>query len=229
MSEKWRDVLNEPGEVLKATGCGITTTAPELERMYVEEGMSMADIGEELGVSENTVMRLMDRAEIERRKNPDPYSDKKYRSEDWLRSKFIEERWTAAEIANECDVSSNCVNTWLNKYGLRDEFTEICRFNFTGAWSHDGYPSWTRTGANNYVKVHSLVAIAKGADPHKVFSNDHHVHHRNGFKCDNRPSNLELVDAKTHGKYHSPDSVKWTDDDIRYAIQAMLNPTEYIE
>lgn len=51
------------------------------------------------------------------------------------------------------------------------------------------------------VPVHSMVAIAEGADPRKVFGNARwHVHHRNGCSLDNRPENLEVVCASEHGK-----------------------------
>jgi len=49
--------------------------------------------------------------------------------------------------------------------------------------------------------VHQLIAIANGADPHKVFGNrQYNIHHKNGFKFDNRPSNIEMLTASEHGK-----------------------------
>lgn len=55
-----------------------------------------------------------------------------------------------------------------------------------------------------YVYVHQLVVLAHGADPREVFSGGRwHVHHRNGVKFDNRPSNLELRRADEHTRHHS--------------------------
>jgi len=227
----WQDVLNEPCEVVESKRAGVHTTAKELHRLYSEEENSMKEIGEKFGCGETTVLRLMDEAGIDRRSpGRDHYAHKKYRDEDWLRSRFVEEGKSTSEIAKECDVTSNCINVWINEFDLRDEITRTCEFKFTGDSNHEGYPLWGKTGTSDYLQVHRLVAIADGADPYDVFGDDQqHVHHRNGFKCDNRPENLELVNTRTHGKYHSPDAVQWTDDDLEFVIRAMLNPSKYIQ
>jgi len=49
------------------------------------------------------------------------------------------------------------------------------------------------------VGLHQLLAIAEGADPHKVFSDGaYHCHHKNGLRWDNRPCNVELKKAEQH-------------------------------
>lgn len=51
------------------------------------------------------------------------------------------------------------------------------------------------------VSVHSLIVIANGADPYKVFGNDqYNIDHDNGCKIDNRPENLNLIDVTSHGR-----------------------------
>jgi len=42
----------------------------------------------------------------------------KYRDEDWLQHKYIEENKTQAEIANICNVSTQTINNWTTKFGL---------------------------------------------------------------------------------------------------------------
>jgi len=229
---EWRDVFNEPGEVLEIETLGVATTDSELRRLYVREEKSVGYIADELGVSYSSAHRLMKRAGIERRDTTDPYKNKKYRNEDWLREQFVENGRSPKDIANECGVVYPTINNWIAEFQLRDEITETCKFRLAGRPCDKDYPVWTHTGddLNTAVRVHRLAVIADGADPYKVYGdNNYNIHHRNGFKCDSRPENLELVDSSTHGRYHSPDDQKWTDDDIQYAIRAMLNPAEYIE
>lgn len=52
-----------------------------------------------------------------------------------------------------------------------------------------------------YVYEHQLVALLDGADPAKVFSDgEHHVHHRNGHRFDNRRENLQVERSDDHAR-----------------------------
>lgn len=60
----------------------------------------------------------------------------------------------------------------------------------------------TDSGASAY--LHQLVAIADGANPHRVFSRGAcHVHHRDGETWNNSPENLEVLDAADHYSRHA--------------------------
>jgi len=209
-----------------------------LEKHYVKEEKSMYEISKEFDKGINTIRRWLDRFDIPRRAHPNKkYESKKYRDRDWLKEEHIENNRTMTDIASECGVSYHTISNWLDRFGIEKQDNQntnvCCSFHFGSFSNLEGYPVWGATGAtadSNRLAVHRLVAIADGADPHDVFSNDkHQVHHRNGFKCDNRPSNLELVDRKTHGRHHTPDAVKWTDDDIEYVVRCMMNPAEYAD
>lgn len=64
-----------------------------------------------------------------------------------------------------------------------------------------GYERWkvSNRGTEHRVLVHRLIAIAEYG-PEAVAGNV--VHHKNGCKFDNRPSNLEVLSAVEHSKLH---------------------------
>lgn len=89
-------------------------------------------------------------------------------------------------------------------------------------------PVWKRD--DGVVAIHQLVAIANGADAHKVFSGgEYHVHHKNGCRVDNRPINIELLSRSEHMQEEGEkwsDIERYTTGDIISAIAFMMNPAE---
>lgn len=69
-----------------------------------------------------------------------------------------------------------------------------------------GYPVWRTSYRDESieVRVHQLLAISEGADPHKVFSKgEYHVHHTNEVPWDNRPDNTEFLSREEHMRIHA--------------------------
>lgn len=202
-----------------------------LKNQYENEERSPAEIAERCMCAESTIYNYIAAYNLEN-PNPDIHSERKYRDEEWLREQFLERGKTAPEIADGIDAHYTTVSNWIDNFELREELPTKCNFHLSRGGSMSGYPKWTATGSGGpeQVLVHSLVMVAKGADPEKVFADrDYQIHHRNGFKCDNRPSNLELLDKKTHGRHHGPDNKKWTDDDILAAMRLMMDPSKVLE
>lgn len=213
-----------------------TVLKSDLIRMYIEVNVPLEKVADNYDTDLEGIIQILNENGI-RLKNEDKCKDK-----DWLYEKYIESDMNIENIAESCNVSEYTISSWLDKHEIQTNEgrtgktgkKDICRYNLVRYALTNGYPTWSATGSAadaNYLRVHRLVIIAHGADPYEVFDNTNNmqVHHRNGFKCDNRPENLELIDSRTHGRYHTPDNVKWTDDDLEYVLKAMLNPTSFIE
>ena len=148
------------------------------------------------------------------------------------------------QIAERMGCSKTTVYRRMNEYGIdrrgvayrSRNAVEINPIHIRSR--QDGY-----VGVENYYRgesyrfyLHQLLAIAEGADPHKVFSEDYHTHHKNEVKWDNRPENLEVLSRSDHMKHHADKNnfgreVKYTDSDLLWWINAFVSemgfgPTE---
>jgi len=228
----WQQTIDDITQTLTVPRCDVEISPQRLRRMYEDEKLSTAQIGEKIGCSGNTVRRLMEDAGIERRERTDIWENKKYRDESWLEKQIREQQRSFTDIADECDVTRSTIGDWADKHDIEKPKKIGCNFSLGGR-GNVHYPLWSGTGSGvkNHILVHRLVLVAEGEDPHEIWDGEYkkQVHHRNGFKCDNRPSNLELVDRRTHGRHHTPNPAKWTDDDLHFVVKFMLNPQNYIE
>ncbi|QHS17214.1 hypothetical protein GWK26_08705 [haloarchaeon 3A1-DGR] len=123
--------------------------------------------------------------------------------EEKARLLYVEEGLTSKQIARKLGMSHHSVSDRLTEYS----FWGMRPVNFT-LEPASGYPTISRTGdggSGRRIRLHRLVMIADGADPHKVFSGNWDVDHINGCSIDNRPENLRLMKKAEHG---SKDGVK---------------------
>ena len=94
-----------------------------LQKKYHEEGLSCQDIADEVGCSDDTVLRSMNQHGIERR----DFSEAVKRGQrkrfdeldkEWLREEYVKKEKSANEIADGEDFSVNTVLRWLDRHDL---------------------------------------------------------------------------------------------------------------
>lgn len=109
---------------------------------------------------------------------------------------------TQEEIADKLDVSQSCISRWFNEHNLETrEKSAFGSYDLPvkhGRWGQ--YPKFHTTykGHEECVRIHSLLAIADGADPYEVFRDGTNVHHRVPIPSLNIPQNLEVMEDTEH-------------------------------
>jgi len=130
-----------------------------------------------------------------------------YRNEQTLRRMYWGERMSLSEIADHFDVVISTIERWMKKNDV-ERRSDGRRYPFQTHASYRiddmGYGQWRHKykGKERSVRVHQLLAVAEGEDPHEIFGGENHVHHKNGVRWDNRPENIELLTATGHTSEH---------------------------
>lgn len=233
------DLNGEEITVLSLPRGGTRVSVSKLKELYLHQHKSLDEVADQLSTSTTSVIRLMDAAGIPRRKGAeankrrlDEIRNRDYTDESTLREMYNEKGMSVSEISDEFDVGYGAIKYWLKKNGIETRNNGYRVPQFTMTYSNRmGYP--VMKGCDGQaISIHRLVMVANGEDPHDVYGDtSKNVHHRNGFKCDNRPQNLELVDRREHGRKHSSKAhynQKWTDDDLEAAVKFILNPGQYL-
>jgi len=190
-------------------------SADVLRYLHQDEGLTWEQIAERFGVGTSTIQYWMRKHDIE---THGPNRDRYDIPEDELRELYAEKEWPQWRCAEHFGCSENTIHNRLQRYGIpirttkeshRIRTDEYARYSVHGG---TGYPRLSDRIARREVSVHQLTAIAGGADPYKVFSDgDYMIHHKNTYRFDNRPANLELVTESQHMATHRRDV--WTTRD----------------
>ena len=137
----------------------------------------------------------------------DPNDPIEHTDPDVLEKLYVEERLSLKEIAELSSVRHQTIRYHMEKHGIkrRDKVSssrEKSRVEYANVkMASNGYMYW-----NDYwdgrtrVAIHRLLAVAEyGFDEvaNKV------VHHKNGIRWDNRPSNVQPMTPSEHAKHHT--------------------------
>jgi len=129
-----------------------------------------------------------------------------YRDEETLRQLYVKDGMTLDEIAEKAGVAQTTIRRWMVRNGIdrRGGGPGVVPW---ATYDTDtmGYERWkVRDGENHtVVRVHQLLAIAKGTEANTIFGGDTHVHHRNGVPWDNRPENIQVTTNSEHISKHN--------------------------
>lgn len=184
-----------------------------LYELYIEQEMSMADVAEELGCGVKAIHKWLHRHDIKTRSRreaanvSDTYGVShteeygEYRdNEEWLREKYWGEGLSQEEIADIVGCSRSAVGGWMKENGVMTFKPPYHRLSDSNGYERID----TQIDDDAYcVKIHRLQAVAEyGFDEVK----DMHVHHKNGFKIDNRLCNIEIKTPSDHISDHVSDA-----------------------
>ena len=188
-----------------------------LKKIYLEENKTLEELREYLGVKSTiTASKILNAYGISTDSNK-RRADKARggMSEDEFKKFLVKEysinKNSREEIAKRIGTSAAAVGKYLKKYNIKTRSkTDWLAFrgspNYKGGRSHhngyieikvDGHPS---TNARGYVYEHRYVMERQLG---RLLRSDEFVHHIDGNKANNDPSNLIVLSNPEHAKLHS--------------------------
>jgi len=183
-----------------------------LRYLHHDEGLTWEEMADRFGVGKSTIQYWLQRHGIEGRS---PNRERYDIPEDDLREMYAREGRSARECAEHFGCTPPVILTRLRKYDIPVRDNAGAQRSLAGETvplmrKSSGYHVWQDRISGESVAVHQLTAIDSGADPQKAFSDgSHHVHHKNTYRIDDRPSNLELITKSQHMATHRRN--EWTE------------------
>jgi transcriptional regulator with XRE-family HTH domain len=132
---------------------------------------------------------------------------KKYRDEEWLHEKYVDEGLTQSEISELAGCGQHTISRWLREHNIntRDK-SEYITHPFVGEHPKGYMEARCQAGGtDDRFYIHRLIAVSKyGFDA--VCGMD--VHHKSGHGLDNRHENIELRSPEGHMSEHRTEEVE---------------------
>lgn len=196
-----------------------------LHEKYHEEGLTGNEMAELAGCSRTTIYEWMrrhdiprDRGEGYRVSDPEPY-----RSEEWLREKYHDERLSTSEIGELVGCHKQTIKHWLEEHNIpkrtpseaakiryhrypeeiptgRDASIHPSIFTRSGEGSNGGY-EYVACGVDKVQVAHHRLIATLQVDKLSELKGKH-VHHKDQIPWLNYPAGLEVLTPKEHKQRH---------------------------
>jgi transposase-like protein len=178
-------------------------TKDQLQRLYVEQGLTYQEVANRLGYASTTpVETAMEKYDIQSRSFGGKSKDAPWKDRERLKNLYHSKNKTIEEVAEELGCSYECVRNWMEKLEVETE-------RRGGKPAHPRIRTEARDGYEDvrhsfdcqtfHCSVHRLSAVAWfGID--EVIGKD--VHHKNEIPWDNREENLQLMTRSEHMSHH---------------------------
>lgn len=186
-----------------------------LKKQYVDEVRTLQQIADEVGCHKKTVWKAMKRHNIERRKHTSRH--RLLNDKGWLHNAYVIEERSTKSIADEVGTSPGNIHDHLSSMGIQIRpIRDAMKIKFPDGQSGEKAGNWQggkviRNGyvliytpnhpaakkGHPYVQEHRLVMeeqLGRYLEPYEV------VHHKDGDRQNNDPSNLVV---KTRGRHVS--------------------------
>lgn len=183
--------------------------AQEIARLYTDEGLSAAKVGERVGLGQATVWRCLADGGVERR--PSTKAGRAFTDEERLDILWrFEEGEAIAKIARAHNAHWRTLTAFLERevegFDPRAHRTgprasrwkggRVVQNGYVKVWIDPDSPYASMADSGGYVKEHRLVVAESLGRPLESIETVHHV---NGDRQDNRLENLQLRQG-AHGK-----------------------------
>lgn len=153
---------------------------------------------------------------------------KAYQDEETLYRLYWDEGLSVSNIAGRMNTANSTILYWMDRHGIPrreqaeatravmrenyniDAASEARRVEYASYIVSEGYEIWKDQISGEQVRIHQLLAIADGADPHEVFADETNCHHSTHHSRDNRPGVVEVMTRSEHMAYHmNQDIPEW--------------------
>lgn len=185
-------------------------TDPEtLRRLYHDEGLTLAEIGERFDRDRATIGHHFEKHGIERRGIGGGPKDAAYKDAETLRRLHWDEGLSTVEMGERLGKDRSTLEYWFEKHGIEtrsrgEALRHHYRTNVDFHTDHHGYETIRvqEYGDTERFRHHRLLYYAThGVSLSEMRGRD--VHHHNNCSYDNRPVNLELLSKSDHSRLHA--------------------------
>ena len=189
-----------------------------LKNCYFDKNMSGQAIADIVGCSKHSVYRALKRHDIQGRPHTSKYPQ--LNDKEWLKIQYVDKGRSSNDIAREVGSSSGNITDHLKTMGIERRtvkaalslaFPEGRKGKLNPSWKdgttkvvQSGYiyqyaPDHPNTTKKGYVMQHRLIAESIIG---RYLNTDEIVHHVDGDKSNNAPTNLEVLTRSEHVMRH---------------------------